>query len=103
MLAKWQKLGIATVVSCGVMLGVTQVQGTGLTSWKSGLNHDRIIQIQNEGGTREAAEGVEIAYFSNSSFQVTSPRGISIIVDPWRKTPDINGVTVIHYGNSRGK
>jgi len=27
----------------------------------------------------------------------------SIIVDPWRKTPDINGVTVIHYGNSRGK
>jgi len=87
MLAKWQKLGLATVVSCGVMLGVTQVQGTGLTSWKSGLNHDRIIQIQNEGGTREAADGVEIAYFSNSSFQVTSPRGISIIVDPWRNDP----------------
>ena len=27
----------------------------------------------------------------------------SIIVDPWRKTPDITGVTVIHYGNTRGK
>ena len=25
----------------------------------------------------------------------------SIIVDPWRKTPDIDGVTVIHYGNTR--
>ena len=27
----------------------------------------------------------------------------SIVVDPWRKTPDIEGVQVIHYGNTRGK
>ena len=27
----------------------------------------------------------------------------SIVVDPWRKTPDIEGVEVIHYGNTRGK
>ncbi len=26
----------------------------------------------------------------------------STVVDPWRKTPDIDGVTVIHYGNTRG-
>ena len=26
----------------------------------------------------------------------------SIVVDPWRKTPNIDGVTVIHYGNTRG-
>ena len=25
----------------------------------------------------------------------------SIVVDPWRKTPNIDGVTVIHYGNTR--
>jgi UDPglucose 6-dehydrogenase len=25
----------------------------------------------------------------------------SIVVDPWRKTPDINSVQVIHYGNTR--
>jgi UDPglucose 6-dehydrogenase len=25
----------------------------------------------------------------------------SIVVDPWRKTPDIEGVNVIHYGNTR--
>lgn len=87
MLAKWQNIGIASAVACGVLLGITQVRATGLTSWQSGLNHDRIIQIQNEGGTREAVDGVEIAYFSNSSFQVTSPRGISIIIDPWRNDP----------------
>ena len=26
----------------------------------------------------------------------------SIVVDPWRKTPNIEGVKVIHYGNTRG-
>jgi len=25
----------------------------------------------------------------------------SVILDPWRTTPDINGVRVIHYGNPR--
>lgn len=83
----WQKGALATVVVAGVVFGIAQAQETGLTSWKSGKNHDRIIQIQNEGGTREASDGVEIAYFSNSSFQVTSPRGISILIDPWRNDP----------------
>ena len=27
----------------------------------------------------------------------------SYVVDPWRKTPDIDDVVVIHYGNTRGK
>jgi UDPglucose 6-dehydrogenase len=27
----------------------------------------------------------------------------SIVVDPWRKTPEIEGVEVIHYGNTRRK
>ena len=30
------------------------------------------------------------------------PRG-SVIVDPWRKLPDIEGLTVVHYGNTRKK
>lgn len=25
----------------------------------------------------------------------------SIVIDPWRKTPDLSGVTVVHYGNTR--
>ena len=28
------------------------------------------------------------------------PKG-SVIVDPWRKLPDIDGLTVVHYGNTR--
>ena len=87
MLKKKQKIGLLSLIVASVAVGMTQAQETGLTSWKSGLNHDRIIQIQNEGGTRDAVDGVEIAYYSNSSFGVTSPKGISIIVDPWRNDP----------------
>ncbi len=83
----WHKASLGALIATGIVVGATTAQGTGLTSWKSGKNHDRIIQIQNEGGTREATDGVEIAYYSNSSFRVTSPRGISIIVDPWRNDP----------------
>lgn len=87
MLKKKQKFGLLSLIAAGVVLGMTQAQGTGLTSWKSDKNHDRIIQIQNEGGTRDAVDGVEVSYYSNSSFGVTSPKGISIIVDPWRNDP----------------
>lgn len=27
----------------------------------------------------------------------------SIVVDPWRKVPDIPGVEVVHYGNTRNQ
>ena len=27
----------------------------------------------------------------------------SVVVDPWRKLPDIEGLTVVHYGNTRNK
>tara|TARA_B110000858_G_scaffold35174_1_gene39392 strand:- start:3940 stop:4278 length:339 start_codon:yes stop_codon:yes gene_type:complete len=27
----------------------------------------------------------------------------SVVLDPWRKTPEIADVEVIHYGNTRGK
>jgi len=87
MLKKKQKIGLLSLIVASVVLGMTQAQGTGLTSWKSDKNHDRIIQIQNEGGTRDAVDGVEVSYYSNSSFGVTSPKGISIIVDPWRNDP----------------
>jgi UDPglucose 6-dehydrogenase len=36
----------------------------------------------------------------NESTYCEIPRG-SVIVDPWRSTPDIPGIQVIHYGNTR--
>lgn len=80
-------VAIAGAVGLGLALGMSQSAFSQLNSWKSGKNNNRLIQIQNEGGTQADAGSVEIAYYSNSSFSVTSPRGVSILVDPWRNDP----------------
>ena len=83
--SKWIAVSLAIVVGGTVGFGKNVISQ--MNSWESGKNHNRIIQIQNEGGTREAANTVEISFYSNSSFGVTSPRGITMIVDPWRNDP----------------
>ena len=50
--------------------------------------HNRKITYEYTGGQVDTQPYCEI------------PKG-SIIVDPWRKLTDINGITVIHYGNTR--
>ena len=44
-------------------------------------------------------EGTGVSH-SSQSFYCDIPWG-SIVVDPWRKTPDIDGVEVIYYGNKK--
>lgn len=82
---RWSVISLAIIV--GAMAGISDDVISQMNSWQSGKNHNRIIQIQNEGGTQEAADGVEISYYSNSSFGITSPKGVTMIVDPWRNDP----------------
>lgn len=52
------------------------------------------------------AHNYDITYFkqkagsSKKELHLNPPPG-SVIVDPWRTQPDIDGCTVIHYGNTR--
>lgn len=85
---RWMSTSIGCLAVAGLAVGaVSETLGTGLTSWQSGLNNNRLVQIQEEGGVQEDSGKVEVAYFANSSFRVTSPRGISVLVDPWRNDP----------------
>ena len=79
---------VGTMALAAIGIGAVMAHGTsGLDTWKSGKNHNRVIQVQNEGGVQADSGKVGIAFFSNSAFQVTSPRGIRIMVDPWRNDP----------------
>ena len=51
----------------------------------------------------EFLEGEEASFITTGNGSELKFAQNSIVVDPWRKTPDIAGVTVIHYGNTRGK
>jgi L-ascorbate metabolism protein UlaG (beta-lactamase superfamily) len=78
---------IASAIALGLALGAGGPALSQMNAWKSGNNNNRLVQIQDEGGVQADNGKVGIAFYSNSAFQITSPRGISIMVDPWRNDP----------------
>ena len=59
---------------------------TGLNVWRMTSNHNRMIDLQADTSPPEQGP-VEVAYFGSSAFRITSPRGISVMIDPWRNRP----------------
>lgn len=59
---------------------------TGLSAWKRDSNHNHMIQLQS-GAVASETDEVEIAYYGSSAFRITSPNGLSIMIDPWRNHP----------------
>ena len=57
----------------------------GLQSWQHTTNHNKMIELQ--GGNSASEGGVELAHFGSSAFRITSPSGISVMLDPWRNLP----------------
>ncbi len=63
---------------------------TGLQAWRQMSNHNRMIEFQESraNDASPADEGdVEIAYFGSSAFRITTPLGLTLMVDPWRNYP----------------
>ena len=59
---------------------------TGLNVWQMTSNHNRMIDLQEDTSAPKAGP-VELAYFGRSAFRITSPRGVSVMIDPWRTHP----------------
>ena len=56
-------------------------------SWKNKENNDSIIAAQRDGGVTADSDKVTIDFFGHMAFRYTSPRGTTMIVDPWRNDP----------------
>lgn len=57
-----------------------------------GWYDDHRVTESDEALTVATANGTELSFAPHS-----------VVVDPWRKVPDIPGVEVMHYGNTRNK
>jgi L-ascorbate metabolism protein UlaG (beta-lactamase superfamily) len=56
----------------------------GSNSWRHATNHNAMIAHQNG----FPADGVvTLAYYGGSAFQITSPSGLTLMIDPWRNHP----------------
>ena len=60
---------------------------SGPQAWKSARNHNRMMELQRLTGSPADPGDVEIAHFAGSAFRIRSPKGVSVLVDPWRNHP----------------
>ena len=61
----------------------------GLSAWRQQTNHNRMIELQDDAANQAAASaGVKLAHFASSAFRITTPCGLTIMIDPWRNHPN---------------
>ena len=61
---------------------------TGSVAWMQPENNNGVIAQQERGAADTGAEGaVTLEYFGHCAFRLTSPRGVTMMFDPWRNDP----------------
>ena len=58
----------------------------GLWTWRQKENNNKMIALQRR-GPLPPGDAVDLAYFGGSAFRITSPAGLSLMIDPWRNPP----------------
>ena len=56
-------------------------------SWKFTVNNNNVIKAQQGVGDPTKAGSVIIEFYGHMAFKITSPNGISVMIDPWRNDP----------------
>jgi L-ascorbate metabolism protein UlaG (beta-lactamase superfamily) len=50
-------------------------------------NDNSLIAVQKDGGDPARLGDVKIEYYGHDAFMITSPRGLTVLTDPWRNDP----------------
>jgi L-ascorbate metabolism protein UlaG (beta-lactamase superfamily) len=56
----------------------------GLNAWRHTSNHNRMLDLQSK---HDSSGPVKLAFFGSSAFRITTPAGLTIMIDPWRNLP----------------
>ena len=62
-------------------------QKPGAPSGSPVWNDNALIAIQTRGGDARQAGEVKIECYGHDAFKITSPEGVTVLVDPWRNDP----------------
>lgn len=55
----------------------------GPVAWQSKANHNRMMELAQDKAPAKT-DAVELTHFGGSAFRITSPKGLTIMIDPWR-------------------
>lgn len=50
-------------------------------------NDNSLIAVRKDGGDPTRSGDVKIEYYGHDAFKITSPRGLTVLTDPWRNDP----------------
>lgn len=67
--------------------GVARAQTEGSRASTFPENNNQLIVLQARGGDPAKAGPVKIEFYGHMAFKVTSPEGVTVLVDPWRNDP----------------
>src|ERR1700753_909947 len=59
---------------------------TGSSAWKQAGNNEHMLSLQGEFSPSSPGD-VIIDYYGHSALKVTSPAGLTMMIDPWRNDP----------------
>ena len=59
----------------------------GLWAWRQTENHNHMIALQQAAPAVVGEPGIELAFFGASAFRITTPAGLTLMIDPWRNPP----------------
>ena len=76
---KLKLIVVSFVCLVGISYSIVSAGTNGLDLWMSGNNNNKVVDIQSQKHSFRKVGDVEVAFFSNSSFRVTSPKGISVL------------------------
>jgi L-ascorbate metabolism protein UlaG (beta-lactamase superfamily) len=84
-----QKRRLALGIALGALAAIAVAGPVKAQSvaYKQKSNNDRVIAFQQEGGLRPDNGEVAVSFYASSAFKMTSPRGVEMLIDPWRNDP----------------
>jgi len=83
-----QTLAIGYLLGAALGLGVASSDGYAQSkSWTFTENNNNVIAAQRDGGVTAGSGDVKIDFFGHMAFRITSPRGATMMIDPWRNDP----------------
>jgi L-ascorbate metabolism protein UlaG (beta-lactamase superfamily) len=75
---------IVLLILLALPFGACAQQSETAAAPSSAWNDNSLIAIQKEGGDPTRAGDVKIEFYGHDAFKITSPKGLTVLTDPWR-------------------
>ena len=82
---------LAVLLIAAAACGIARAQIEGSHAFTFAENDNHLIILQARGGDPAKPGSVKIEFYGHMAFKVTSPEGVSVLVDPWRNDQAVPG------------